>query len=293
LKRKRRARVKVTTSRAQAAAEFSRKKVRQRRRAGRRRLMGMVAAAFVVYLVVGGWWLHHTGRAQHAAYVTSNAFWQMTADGGFALNQVYLTGREHTDADMVKAALGVKPGMPILSLSLAEMQKRLENIPEIKSATIERQLPGTLKVALTERTPAVLWQHDGTYSLVDENSIVLSQAKYPNAGPLPLVVGEDAPQHVAEILALLDAAPTLKGQVVAAVRVGQRRWNMQMQRGIVVMLPEEEPQAAWLRFAGLVDREGLLTRAIRSVDMRLEDRVFIMPLEQQAPPITLTSARDT
>jgi len=59
------------------------------------------------------------------------------------------------------------------------------------------------------------------------------------------------------------------------------------------MLPEENAQAAWTRFSRLVDREGLLTKAIRSVDMRMEDRVFIMPSEQQQNPITLTTARDT
>lgn len=293
---RRRARVKITSgtpTRTQAAAEFSRKKARQRRLHARKRVVTMAATAFAIYLIIGGWWLHHTGRIVHAVEVSSNAFWQMTADGGFRLSQVYLTGRDHADADMVKAALGVKAGVPILALSLPEMKKRLEQIPEVKTATIERELPGTLKVALTERTPAALWQHDGKYLLVDDSSVVLSPSKYPHTGTLPLVVGDDAPQHVGEMLSLLDAAPTLRGQVVAAVRVGDRRWNMQMPRGIVVMLPEDNPQAAWLRFAGLVDREGLLTRAIRSVDMRIEDRVFIMPLEQRAPPITLTSARET
>ncbi|MFZ4542213.1 MAG: cell division protein FtsQ/DivIB, partial [Rickettsiales bacterium] len=79
----------------------------------------------------------------------------------------------------------------------------------------------------------------------------------------------------------------------AAVRIGQRRWNVQLARDVVVMLPEEKPAEAWKRFATLVEKEALLSKAIRSVDMRVEDRVFIMPLEQQQNPITLTTARDT
>jgi cell division protein FtsQ len=106
-------------------------------------------------------------------------------------------------------------------------------------------------------------------------------------------VGDDAPKHVAELLALLDSAPNIKPEVVAAVRVGDRRWNLKLKRDIVVMLPEVSPVAAWKRFDVLVTRDALLSKAIRSVDMRMEDRVFIMPSEAKQNSITLTNARDT
>jgi cell division protein FtsQ len=128
--------------------------------------------------------------------------------------------------------------------------------------------------------------------LIDEDGMVLSRQRYPNVGILPVIVGQDAPKHVKEFAAVLARVPSLRQEVVAAVRVGERRWNIQLKRDIVVMLPEREPEAAWQRFAGLVQTEALLTKAIRSVDMRMEDRVFIMPSEQQQNPITLTTAKD-
>jgi cell division protein FtsQ len=110
---------------------------------------------------------------------------------------------------------------------------------------------------------------------------------------LPVVVGEDAPAHMAELVQVLDAVPSLRPDVVSAVRVGKRRWNVELAREVVVMLPETEPKEAWARFARLAEKEALFSKAIRSVDMRIEDRVFIMPSELDTPPITLTSARDT
>lgn len=293
---KRRSRAKVvsrTVTRKQAAAEFNRKKAKLRLKKLKRRGLAVAGIAVAAYVGIGGWWLHHTGSINKATEVSQGAFWQMTADLGFRVNQIYLTGRHHADKNVVKAALGIKPGTPILSLSLTELKQRLEAIPEVKNATIERALPGTLKIALTERKPAALWQRDGNYLLVDADSMVLSREKYPRTGSLPLIVGDDAPRHMQELLGVLDSAPMLRSQVVAAVRVGERRWNLQLDRNITVLLPEREPKQAWLRFAGLVERDGLLTRAIRSVDMRLEDRVFIMPLEQEAPPVLLTNARET
>ena len=291
-----RVRVKVASrgpTRAQQAAEFSRKKHKQRRQQFKRRSLAAAGLAVVAYVGIGGWWLAHTGKIQKAVNVTSDAFWGMTADAGFKLDQVYLTGREHTDVQVVKAALNVQPGTPILSLDLKAIQAKLQEIPEVKSVTLSRQLPGVLRVAINERQPAAIWQRDGKHMLVDEDGVILASDTYKPQQPLPVIVGDDAPEHVQGLIGLLNAAPTLKPQVVAAVRIGSRRWNVQLNNGVTVMLPQDRAEAAWVRFSQLVDREGLLTKAVRSVDMRMDDRVFIMPLEQQKNPITLTTARDT
>ena len=291
---KARARVKVkgAPTRAQQAAEFSRKKAKLRMKHLKRRGMMIGAVVTVAYVGIGGWWLHHSGRLERAVEVASGAWWNLTANAGFELKQVYLNGRQHADPGVVKAALDVHPGEPIMQLDLAAIQKRLEAIPEVKSAQLTRELPGNLRVSLSERVPAAMWQHAGGRMLVDADGVVLAGEKYPNAGQLPLIVGEDAPKHVQEFTALLDEVPSLRQEVEAAVRVGDRRWNVQMKRGITVMLPEHDPAAAWQRFAALVQKDALFTKSIRSVDMRLEDRVFIMPGENNAVPVTLTSAKE-
>ncbi len=293
---KRRAKVRVSSrgpTRAQQAAEFSAKKHKLRRKQFKRRTMMVAGIAVVAYAGIGGWWLNHTGKIEKAVTVTSDSFWGMTADAGFKLDQVYLTGREHADVNVVKAALAVQSGTPILSMDLEAMQAKLQEIPEVKSASLSRQLPSALSVMLVERQPAAIWQRDGKHMLVDADGVVLASDTYKPEAPLPVIVGDDAPQHVKELVELMNAAPTLKPQVVAAVRIGSRRWNVQLTNNVTVMLPQNDPQEAWVRFSQLVDREGLLTKAISTVDMRMEDRVFIMPLEQQKNPITLTTARDT
>ncbi|MES2984065.1 MAG: cell division protein FtsQ/DivIB [Pseudomonadota bacterium] len=293
---KKRTRVQVKSSpvtRVQAAAEFGRKKARQRRQQWKKRALMAGGIAFASYALVGGWWLMHTGKLQQSMSASSDAFWQHTADAGFRLDQITLIGRNHASAASVKAALGIKQGAPILAVSLQELKARLQAIPEIKTVVITRALPNELAITITERVPVAWWQQGGKQQLVDADGMVLAREKYKQVAALPIVVGDDAPQHVAELMALLNSAPSIKPDVVAAVRIGQRRWNVQLSRDIVVMLPESAPTAAWKRFATLVEKEALLSKAIRSVDMRMEDRVFIMPIEQKQNPITLTTARDT
>jgi cell division protein FtsQ len=108
------------------------------------------------------------------------------------------------------------------------------------------------------------------------------------------VVGDDAPKHMQELIQLIDATPSLKPEVVAAVRVGERRWNIRLKQGVTVMLPEDSAMTAWKKFVALAEADKLLSKAITSVDLRLEDRVFITPVAQPATPKLYTaSARDT
>lgn len=291
-----RARVKVkkkAVTRAQAVEEFGRKKAKQRRAHIKRRAVMVGGVALLAYGLVGGWWLMHTGKFQEALARSETSFWQRTAALGFRVDQVTLHGRTHADTAAIKTALEVTQGSPILALSLADMQTRLLAIPEVKSASITRMLPNELTVTIRERVPAAWWQHEGKQALIDDEGKVLDRKKYPIKLALPVVVGADAPAHIGELLAILETAPSLKTDVVAAVRVGNRRWNVELAHEVVVLLPEENPLAAWKRFAGLVEKEALLSKAIRSVDMRVEDRVFIMPIEQKQNPITLTTARET
>ena len=291
-----RARVKVKASpvtRAQAAAEFGRKKAKQRRRQVNRRVLMVGSGLLAVYVVVVSWMHMRNGKLEEAFNHWNDSFWTHTASLGFRIDQVTLKGRNHADATAVKKALNISQGAPILSVSLAEMKARLETIPEVKSVGITRVLPNELAITLTERQPAAWWQQDGVQKLIDAEGVVLNREKYREKMTLPVVVGDDAPKHVSELIALLQSEPGIKPDVVAAVRVGERRWNVQLVHEIVVMLPEENPTAAWKRFADLVEKQALLSKAIRSVDMRVEDRVFIMPIEQKQNPITLTTAQDT
>lgn len=296
MSQKRRARVKstnATPTRAQAVAEFGRKKARIRRQQFKRRALLVSGGLVASYLAVGSFIMYHNGALAKRVEATNAHWWQFTADAGFKVSQVYLSGRNHAEAADVKAALQIAPGQPILAVSLAEMQARLKQIPEVKSASISRVLPDKIAIQLTERVPAALWQHEGQTALVDAEGVVLAASKYHGVTNLPVVVGEDAPKHIEEFVALMKATPELKNEVVAAIRVGSRRWNVQLKRDIIVMLPEDAPTDAWKRFASLVNEKALLTKAVRSIDMRMEDRVFIMPVETNKPPVTLTSARST
>ncbi len=100
---------------------------------------------------------------------------------------------------------------------------------------------------------------------------------------LPIVVGDDAPAHAEALLFLLATEPDLQKRVTAAVRVGGRRWNLKLDNGIDVRLPEEDAASAWSRLATLERDNKLLSRDVVAIDLRLPDRLIVRVGADTAP----------
>ena len=66
------------------------------------------------------------------------------------------------------------------------------------------------------------------------------------------------------------------------MRVGGRRWNLQLDNDIDVALPEDDPTAAWRRLAQLERSDGMLEREIQAVDLRLPDRLVVRTAARNA-----------
>ena len=79
---------------------------------------------------------------------------------------------------------------------------------------------------------------------------------------LKVVVGDGAPEKTAELAALLEREPMLNSRIVAAVWVAGRRWNLRLDNGIDIRLPEEDPGAALQRLGQLERDHRLLARDI-------------------------------
>jgi len=191
---------------------------------------------------------------------------------GLVVGDIAVEGRETTDRATIMAALAAERGTPILAVSPSRAKEKLESLPWVRSATIERRLPGTLVVRLVERHPLAVWQHAGKHELIDREGAVIPVRDLTRFARLPTVVGDDAASHATALIDMLAREPELAGRVTAAVRVDDRRWNLQIDNAIDVLLPETNLAEAWARLAAQERANKLLQRDIRTVDMRLPER---------------------
>ena len=210
-----------------------------------------------------------------------------TARLGLAVNDIKVEGRETTDRETILTALAAGPGTPILAMSPRRAKEQLEALPWVRSAVVERRLPDTLYVRLVERKPLTLWQHGGKIELIDREGAVIPVTRLDRFAKLPMVVGESAASHAAELLDMLATEPDLAARVTAAIRVGSRRWNLRIDNAIDVLLPADAPAAGWTQLARLERASAILKRDVQTVDVRLPDRLVLRvnpEAPKEAPP---------
>lgn len=253
----------------------------------RRMILGIGLIALTAGSTV---WLTVGGEGTRLAGIAHERLLDASARAGFKIADVYVEGRRRTPREDLIAALQVRRDDPIFGFDLAAARQRLEEISWIKSATLERRLPGELHLLLTEREPIAVWQNQGHYYLVDKEGLVVSD-RIQDVPDLPLIVGEGAPDHAAALLAMTATEPDLQKRIKAAQWVSGRRWNISFDRaqgGIDVRLPEENPADSWHALARLEKEQQVLDRKIVLIDMRLPDRLVLRAVggaEENAPAV--------
>jgi cell division protein FtsQ len=204
-----------------------------------------------------------------------NWYFDSTARAGMSVAEVYVIGRQEADRDEVLQAVGVQRGSPILAFDPHETQHRLEAIAWIASATVERRLPDTIIVRLTERVPMAIWQHEKALRLVDADGHVLSTERLDRWDRLMLLVGAEAPERAGELFTLMKAEPDLASRVEAATLINGRRWDLKLDNGVDIRLPELDAASALRRLAAVQKSGQLLERDVVAVDLRMPDRLAV------------------
>lgn len=230
---------------------------------------------FFVIALGGPAWLWRSGWIADSWREARVSAVSVSADIGLTVKEVLLEGRVHAPRAGVLKALGLKVGDPIMGFDPALVRDRVEALPWIQSAAVERRLPGVVLVRIVEREPIALWQRKGVLSLVGRDGVPITNQKLGRFRDLLVIVGKDAPRHAISLLVMLASEPALRKRVRAAVRVGARRWNLRFDNGIDVRLPETEAAAAWARLADLDRRHGLLGDDIDTIDLRIPDRLIV------------------
>ncbi|MEO0676433.1 MAG: cell division protein FtsQ/DivIB [Pseudomonadota bacterium] len=139
----------------------------------------------------------------------------------------------------------------------------------VKDATARVRAGGVLELAVIERVPALVWRHADGLSLLDIDGVTVGQvAARSERADLPLVAGQGANAAVEEAIALLRAGAPITSRIRGLRRMGERRWDVVLDRGQVIQLPETDALRALERVILLDQAQDLLARDITHVDLR-------------------------
>lgn len=201
---------------------------------------------------------------------------QFQARPEFRVSLLAVEGASPDLADAVRARLQVKFPASSFDLDLDALRAKAETLDAVAGAELAVRSGGVLQVRITERVPALIWREPDGLTLLDATGHrVAGLAERADRPDLPVVAGDGAARAAAEALELIDAAGPLMLRLRGLVRVGERRWDMVLDRNQRLMLPADRPVQALERLLALDQAEDLLSRDLAAIDLRNDQKPIL------------------
>lgn len=201
-----------------------------------------------------------------------------TATVGWGLDDVTLEGRKKTQLDDIMRVVGLQRGDNILEIDLKDIRDKVKTLPWVKEAIVTRRyFPNIVHISIREKVVKSIWQNKGEFYPIDEDGEIIETEYVPQANILQ-IVGEEAPAHIKDLLAIIEKDKELFSRVKAANFISKRRWDLvfdDVVNGITVKLPEEDEEEAWKKLVKLDKTRGVLKRKLTFIDLRLKNKVIV------------------
>lgn len=201
---------------------------------------------------------------------------------GLGIDRVTISGIAELSEIEVLVAAGIDSKTSLAFFDADEARRRLEATPLIREATVRKLYPGEVSITIVEREPYALWQVKGDLFLIAADGTVIDKMDDGRFARLPLVVGDDANKRAKDYIGLLAQAGPLASRIRAGSLVAGRRWNLKLDNGMDVRLPEIDPATAVKRLVGLESDMHLLDKDLLAIDLRQPDRVVMRLTEEAA-----------
>ena len=225
-------------------------------------------SAVAFYAATGLYGMSLGGHTQVVAQATTSA-------AGFAIEDVVVSGNSETSEIEVLQLLGLDGTTSLVALDIHAAREKLSHLPWVEDVEVRKIYPKTIAVTLKERKAFGIWQHGSELSLIEKNGSVIAPLRDNKFADLPLFVGRDAEHAAASVDEEFAKWPEIRGRIKAFVRIAGRRWDVHLDNGILVKLPEADIDRSLAMLSRLDAEQDLLERDVAAVDLRLADRTTI------------------
>lgn len=237
-----------------------------------RRLVRIGIPAFLAAMVAGIWLSDETRRANLQGGIDGLVDRIQHRDA-FMVHKMEIEGASPVVEGGLRAMLPVPLPASSFDIDLEKLRERVLKLDAVEAVDLRIKPGGVLSAVVTERVPAVLWRHPRGIELLDKTGHrVASVTERDVRGDLPLIAGEGAEKAASEALALIDAAGPILPRLRGLERIGERRWDLVLDRGQRIKLPEDGALRALEGAIARNQAQAMLDRDITVVDLREDGR---------------------
>ena len=235
-----------------------------------------VGVPFCLAFMAGTIYLSDKARQEKLVLAVADMRHQIETRPEFMVNLLAIEGAGVETEEDIREIFPIEFPISSFDLELDDIQELIVGLPAVADASVRIRQGGVLLAEVTERQPVALWRNRDGLGIVDVEGVVVGELVSRNErADLPLVVGEGAEKALPEALSVLHAARPLSGRLKGLVRMGERRWDVVLDRDQRIQLPAVGAVRALERVIVLNQVQDMLERDLVVVDMRLADRPTI------------------
>ena len=221
-------------------------------------------------------WLSDDENRQHAMEVFLHAEATVNRHQRFNVGGLEVTSESPELRRYIERHVGSFSDSSPFEIDPRSIKQRLEELPAVTSARVNVVPAGNVEISVVERKPEAVLRRYGAAELLDRfGERAFSGNLELELERLPLISGEGADSMVAEALEIYAAAEPIRDSIRGLVRIGERRWDAVLDGGRVIQLPENDPDGAMRQLLAYERRARLLSRAIRTIDLRVPNQVVV------------------
>lgn len=196
------------------------------------------------------------------------------------LKRVEVVGNENVTALHLVETSGLRKGTHLLELSTSKVASRIEKVPWVADARVERIIPSRVRITVIERKPEVVVDTFGVRFLADRDGFILEEkdaelVRISEVLPEPPAVGSriTMPQF-AHVFTILDSLPEpLLGRVEEVRARSVDRITLVLDDGITVLYgAAEQLEDKNFAVAALMQKYESEGKRLGSIDVRVPSR---------------------
>ena len=235
-----------------------------------------VGLPFAVSLLIGTAYLADDARRDGITLAIADIQAQIHSRPEFMVGLMAVDGASDGVNEDIREIVPIDFPISSFDLDLENIRENIAGLAAVRDVSVRIRSGGVLQVDIEERQPVALWRNHDGLEMLDDEGIVVGESRSRSAHTnLPLVAGIGADAHMDEAIALYRAAAPLAERIRGLVRVGERRWDVVLDRKQRILLPEHGAVQALERVIALSGAQDMLARDLALVDMRLAERPTI------------------
>ena len=193
---------------------------------------------------------------------------------GLILNEINITNNKNIPKYFFEKELKNYFNKPIFFIPLKKIKSEYLNNSWIESIDLEVSYPSTINISVKEKNPISIYFDNKNYYLIDANANIIEKTNTNNYSNLIFIEGDMALDHASELIKNLKNYINLK--ITSAVFIEKRRWNIIIDKKLIIKLPAENYSMALKNLSNVFDKlENFDYNLIESVDLRIEKKAII------------------